>query len=360
MKYEIMLGAAVFLSAARRRELRSAFYGAENLYRAGIKELKAYGKLSEEEMEHWMAWKKKTEPERLQEELEEKGIRFLPHFAEDFPPLLSKIEYPPYALYCIGTLPVEERRVGIVGARNCTAYGRAVTTELAGALAGAGIAVVSGMARGIDGVAHRGALKKNGRTVAVLGCGPDVIYPKENDDIYREIRESGCIVSEYLPGTDPRPEFFPQRNRIISGLSDFLIVTEARKKSGSLITAREALDQGKDVYAVPGRTKDPLSEGTNRLIADGARMILGEEDFIRDLAELYPGKLSLAMSGSNNFKLEKEERLVYSCLDFYPVGLERIVNGSGLSIMDTVSALVSLADKGLAKEIYINQYIKIK
>ncbi len=360
MKYEIFLGAAVFLSPAVRRELRSVFFGAENVYRAGEKEIGHYGILSKEELTRWMAFKKEKEPERLEEELSNKGIRFLPYFSGDFPSSLLTIGKPPYALYCIGSLPSEERRVAVVGARACTAYGSAVTTEISTALSKAGIAVVSGMARGIDGIAHRAALKEKGRTIAVLGCGPDVIYPEDNADIYREIPKNGCIVSEFLPGTAPRPEFFPQRNRIISGLSDFVIVTEARKKSGSLITAKEALEQGKDVYAVPGRTRDPLSEGTNRLIADGAHVILGEKEFIRDLSELYPGRLSLALAGPNNFNLEKEERMVYSCLDFYPVGLDRIVNGSGLSIMDTVTALVSLSDKGLAKEVYINQYIKIK
>ena len=360
MKYEYLLSAALFLPPKKRKALRGAFYGAENLYREREERIRSTGILTEEEIYGWLDFRRRQDPDRLWDSLMRKGISFLPYFSEDFPRGISVISDAPYALYYKGSLPPDRGCIAIVGARNCSAYGMAMTKEIGEALSRAGFTIISGMARGVDGVAHRAALSVGGATTAVLGCGPDVIYPKSNRDIYEEIVKNGCILSEFLPETEPRPDFFPQRNRLISALSDIVVVTEAREKSGSLITAGFAADQGKDVYALPGRITDPLSKGCNKLIADGAAVITGTGEFLRQLSEFYPGELHLVSAQTSNFNLEKEELLVYSCLDFYAVGIDEIQRKTSLSLLDTVTALVSLSEKGLARECYINQYVKLR
>ena len=207
----------------------------------------------------------------------ERGIFFLSREEQLFPQRLTAIPDAPYSLYVKGTIPQEwnNKTVAIVGARRCSAYGRSVAEKIAGRLAASGAWVISGMASGVDGSGHTGALRKNGYTCAVLGCGADICYPKSNSRIYQEILEkNGAIISEYPPGTNPSAPLFPARNRIIAGLADVVVIVEAKIKSGSLITADYALEQGKDIYAVPGRMYDALSEGCNNLIRQGAGIIL--------------------------------------------------------------------------------------
>ena len=189
-----------------------------------------------------------------------------------YPEKLKVLESPPAGLYVLGKLPDPDRKTAaIVGARSCSVYGRRQARFFARALSARGIQIVSGLASGIDRAAHEGALEGGTQTFAVLGCGADVCYPRENFGIYRQIAQGGGgILSEFEPGSRPLGWHFPRRNRIISGLADLVLVVEARARSGALITADCALEQGKTVYAVPGRLEDPLSEGCNRLIFQGA------------------------------------------------------------------------------------------
>lgn len=290
-------------------------------------------------------------------QLQEKGIGFVSMEDSRYPEKLRCIPAAPYALYYTGRLPQEnKKRVAIVGARTRSAYGSQLTTRLAKALAQNQIDVISGMALGIDADAHAGALEGNGDTYAVLGCGVDVCYPRGNRYLYEKIEKQGGILSEYPPKTPPLPAYFPQRNRIISGLADYVIVMEARKKSGSLITADYAMEQGKEVYALPGRVTDTLSEGTNHLIQQGAGILLSVEDFLQEL-QLQAANIVTQIDFKKNL-LEKDESLVYALLDFYPVGLGTLVEKSPYGLAEILPVLERLENKGFIRETIPNYYIK--
>ncbi len=206
-----------------------------------------------------------------------------------YPPLLGELHDPPAALHVRGDAELlQEPAVAIVGARSCSPYGAQVARDLARELAAAGVVVVSGLARGIDGEAHRGTLDAGGRTVAVLGCGIDRDYPRSHSELARRIRERGAVVSEYPPGIEPAPWRFPARNRIIAGLCAATVVVEARERSGALITADFALELGRDVFAVPGEITSALSAGTNDLLRQGAAPLLAARDVLEALG-LEPG-----------------------------------------------------------------------
>ena len=236
--------------------------------------------------------------------------------ADAFPRRLLHMADPPKGLYVLGTLPSDELpSVGIVGSRMCSPYGKKVAYQFGMELAAHGVQVISGMALGIDGHAHEGALAAGGKTFAVLGCGADICYPVKNRRLYEALPKTGGILSEELPGTPPLPYNFPKRNRIISALSDVVIVVEARKKSGSLITADSALEQGRTVMAVPGRVGDALAEGTNHLIAQGAEIAWSVQAVLDILLPLHErqntdkkssvwpsaeGQLSFALEAAEN------------------------------------------------------------
>ncbi|MBR5419617.1 MAG: DNA-processing protein DprA [Lachnospiraceae bacterium] len=207
-------------------------------------------------------------PAEMAEHMKKIGMKSLSIEEEAYPLRLRELEAAPYMVFYRGELPTEETAaVAVVGARNCSDYGRRTAVRLGRELAASGVAVVSGMARGIDGLSQEACLDGGGKSYAILGCGADVIYPNCNRTLYRKLTEHGGVLSEYPPGSEALPFHFPQRNRLISAFSDLLLVVEAREKSGSFITVNYALEQGKEVYAVPGRIEDPLSFGCNRLIA---------------------------------------------------------------------------------------------
>ncbi len=213
--------------------------------------------------------------------LKDKGIRFVSRIDEDFPEKLKNIPNAPFAIYVKGKLPDPNiPAVSIVGARMCSEYGRYMARMFGRGLAMANVQVISGMARGVDGIAQGAAIEAKGASFGVLGCGADVCYPEENRNIYDALTVNGGIISEYPPGMQPIANFFPMRNRIISALSDALLVVEARKKSGTSITVDTALEQGREVFAVPGRVTDRLSDGCNYLISQGASVALTVEDVL--------------------------------------------------------------------------------
>ena len=256
------------------------------LYQMGGRDLagltrEAFGEKGGEKYLRLLLQARQRDPEKALEALQKKGISYVSLEDPAYPPRLRRIQDMPLGLYYVGRLPDPALPcAAVIGARIPDAYGREEARRFASALAGAGIGVVSGMARGVDGIAGRAALQAGGYSLAVLGCGVDVCYPQENEDLYAMLQGRGCIVSEYRPGTKARPSQFPPRNRIISGLSDLVLVVEAKGGSGTLITTDYALSQGKDVFALPGRITDRLSEGCNALLAQGAAMALSPRDLI--------------------------------------------------------------------------------
>ncbi len=265
-----------------------------------------------------------------------------------YPTRLKMIADPPPLLYITGTLTEQdELAVAIVGARRATAAGRAMTEELSHDLAGVGMTVVSGLARGVDAAAHRGALTAQGRTIAVLGCGIDRTYPPEHERLRRQIEERGAILSEVPMGAPPHSQHFPRRNRIISGLSLGVIVTEAAIGSGSLITARLAAEQGREVFAVPGFVKEDTSRGTNALLKEGAALIERAQDVIDAvLPQLEPLlRMSLQPSREKNAggdQLGKEEQRVYDALSYAPLAVDDVIVTTGLSVSTVMASLLSL------------------
>lgn len=238
----------------------------------------------------------------LQEQYEKmtaQGIRFLLQEDEDYPKRLLQIPDAPYGIFVKGQLPIENKlSVAMIGARDCSEYGRFVAMELGKYLGENDVQVISGMARGIDGISQEAALKAGGVSFAVLGSGVDVCYPARNRALYERLQEKGGILSIYPPGTLPKPQNFPPRNRIVSGLADVVVVIEARQQSGTLITVDMALEQGKEVYVVPGRITDRLSDGCNKLLKQGAGVVLSPEEFLIEIRELWKQQQESAMCGN--------------------------------------------------------------
>jgi DNA processing protein len=247
------------------------------------------------------------------------GVEILREGGHAYPPLLSRIADPPGLLFVRGSIqPCDSLAVAIVGARHATNYGRKVAWQLAGGLARAGYTIVSGLARGIDAAAHRGALDAGGRTIAVLGSGVLNVYPPEHGDLALEVAARGAVIGEALPLTEPFPGCFPQRNRIVSGLSLGVVVVEATERSGGLITARLAGEQGREVFAVPGPIDSRMSRGCHRLIRDGARLVENVDDVLEELGPLF--ETATAADGRTvkspaELQLDDVERGVLDCID---------------------------------------------
>ncbi len=269
-----------------------------------------------------------------------------------YPPRLLELERMPAGLYVIGTLPEpSDKSVAIVGARSCSDYGRKEAVRFARELAKHGVQIISGLAYGIDAWAHWGALEGGGRTFAVLGSGTDVCYPRANYPLYRRIiREGGGILSEFAPGSPPAAWHFPLRNRIISGLADLVLVVEARKKSGALITVDYALEQGKSVYAVPGRLGDPLSEGCNLLLAQGAAPACSPEQLLEELGISAAAK-DCGSRIRETEQLEKNLRELCAQLQAGPAGLVKLREALGWELGKLSSAIVDLQLQGYIEEL---------
>lgn len=273
-----------------------------------------------------------------------------------FPPQLLPYGQMPRALYLLGSFPDPSRKsAAIVGARACSAYGRQEARRFAAVLASAGVQIISGMASGIDAWAHRGALEVHGRTFAVLGCGVNICYPRENYNIYREmIGTGGGVLSEFPPDTPPLAWHFPVRNRIISALADLVLVVEAREKSGSLITADYALDQGKTIYAVPGRNDDPLSEGCNRLIAQGAGIATDPDILLEELGILPPDNTEKAEPHKRvppEWMKSEPWKKTISSLSSREISLNDLQERTGLDTPQLCEILVQLCLSGFAEEV---------
>lgn len=262
-----------------------------------------------------------------------------------FPPLLRQIPSPPICLYVRGSMAASDALgVAIVGTRNATSYGRSVTRRLATDLAANGVTVVSGLARGIDAVAHRAALESGGRTLAVFGCGLDIIYPAEHRRLAEEVAAQGALISEYPLGRQPAADQFPVRNRLISGLSLGVVITESRERSGALITAEFAGQQGRDVFAVPGSIMTRSSAGPHRLIQDGAKLVMNVEDIL--------GELNIHMAGrqaelATAIPMSAEEGRIFEVLDGDPVHVDEISAQTAIPVQEVSSLLTLMEVRGV-------------
>ncbi len=357
MKYNYWLANVPGLSVGKIRFLCEEGITAEEIYHIPLHKLSVLGGITEEDAKLINRSRKNWDVDKEWFSLMGKGIGFVSMEQTEFPEKVRHISNAPYAIYYVGNLPEESRKsVAIVGARGRSAYGREVAQALGRALSNHGVQVISGLAKGIDGDAHKGALEGQGDTFAVLGCGVDICYPKEHRYLYNKIVEHGGIISEYPPGTEPAPWQFPERNRIISGLSDCVVVIEAKEKSGSLITADFAMEQGRDVYALPGRITDNLSRGCNKLIKQGAGVVESVEDFLAEM-DIFTENTYDQMDFRKNV-LEKDERLVYSLTDFRPVSLSTLMDKTEISITRLLEIIERLEKMGFIKETFTNYYVR--
>ena len=299
-----------------------------------------------------------TDLDSLMDQINQSGVEILTWDHTDYPDRLRRINQSPFVLYLKGNLAEEDLwSAAIVGTRRYTDYGRQVTEEITRVLASNGVTVISGLARGIDGIAHKVALEHGGRTLAVLGSGLDQIYPPEHIRLSGKIIEQGALISDYPPGTPPDGSNFPPRNRIISGLSRVVIVIEAGQKSGALITAGYAADQGKEVLAVPGRIHSPMSKGTNLLIKQGAHPLVEP----RDVLDL----LNLELVAEQNIvkrvlPASPKEAVVFQAVGEEPQHVDEIRNTVNMPIEEVTSTLALLELKGLVRKTYGMKYIAVR
>jgi DNA processing protein len=353
---KIYLAALLMVSGIGNAHLKSlvSFFGsAEQAWLANRRDLFLCGCLDETIYNKLLIHRGKIDIYTLARDWEKKDIKICSCSDLEYPRLLLNCFNFPQILYYRGSLPTSENIVAIVGARKASSYGKNAAHLLAAELAAAGVGVVSGAARGIDTAAHKGALT-NGYTIAVLGSGVDISYPPENSKLLQQISECGAVVSEYPPGTMAHPGHFPARNRIINGLSRGVVVVEAAEKSGSLITADFALEEGRDVFAVPGSIFSSLSKGTHRLIKQGAKLI----DSTADILEEY--NLTVAKKDPQVLELSIEEAMVYETLTYdNPLGIEEIAIKAKVTTAMVTYILLQFELHGLAIEHSGRRYLRV-
>ncbi|MDD3367767.1 MAG: DNA-processing protein DprA [Lachnospiraceae bacterium] len=338
-----------------------------NLLAKWCKQKKKFEKLEQEKnnLQQNMKNTKQIKQQLLEnyKRLEKSGIRFFSYIHPDYPDKCRRIPDPPGGLYCYGTLPEPDKlSVAVIGARVCSEYGRYLARQFGRVLAENGVQIISGMARGIDGISQWAALEAGGSSFGILGCGVDICYPKENYLLYEKMKTRGGILSEYVPGTQPKGNLFPPRNRIISAFADAILVIEAREKSGTLITVDMALEQGKEVYAVPGRITDSLSNGCNRLIAQGAGIAVSPESLLQELGGMEKQQ-SAADPKKDTYCGSDFQSLILEMLELTPISLseisERLVRiGHGISISELMQELVELTMIGQISAIGTNYFVK--
>jgi DNA processing protein len=293
----------------------------------------------------------------------EHNIQILDQTSAHYPAPLMEIYDPPPILFSAGQLEATDSiAIAIVGARHATNYGKMAAEKLAAGLASAGFTIVSGLARGIDAAAHRGALKSGGRTIAVLGGGILKMYPPEHADLAAEIRQRGAVLSEALPNSPPKGGAFPRRNRIISGMCLGLIVVEAGDRSGALISARLANEQGREVFSVPGRIDSRMSRGCHRLIRDGAKLVESVDDVLEELGPLaIPTQVNAETSVHHpaELKLSDQERLVLNAIETSPTGFDLIVVKTGLPAARVLSTISVLEIRRLVRRVSGSTFVRI-
>lgn len=360
--YAYWLDGVEKLGNTGKLRLLEAFASPEGIYCAKKEELDSF--LTEEQISA-LERTKDGDVWEAYGRLSEQGIAFYPFYHPRYPKRLFSIPDRPFGLYVKGRLPEDEKRsVAIVGARNCSEYGRYLAESFGGRLAAAGVQIVSGFAKGIDGLAQAAAIQAGGSSFGVLGCGVDICYPASHKELYEQILERGGILSTHRPATPPLAFHFPPRNRIISGLADAVLVIEAKQKSGTLITVDMALEQGREVYAVPGRVTDRLSDGCNSLLLQGAGAALSPEQFLKELEDnIWSGREMMREAcerkechSNKAANLSEEEQALLKLLDFYPITLDQIrlmmqseKRLQKLGLPQTMELLLNLSLKGCIK-----------
>ncbi|MBC7812917.1 MAG: DNA-protecting protein DprA [Burkholderiales bacterium] len=370
-KYWLGFSLVPDIGPKRLARLLNAFGSLSNAWQADERALYESG-LEERPTENLNRVRRQIDLDAQMARVEKAGARLMTLADDDYPPLLRQVPDAPTVLYVRGTItPPDELALAIVGTRKATNYGYQAAYRLAEQLARRGITVISGLAQGIDTAAHRGAIDGGGRTFAILGCGVDVAYPRENETLMRSVIECGAVISELPLGTPPDARNFPPRNRIISGLSLGVLVIEAPEKSGALITASTAAEQGREVFAVPGNIFNRASSGTNRLIQDGAKLVMKVEDILEELNIAHDrvqtrrstegiASSSSANSSSGLGKMNESEARLMEHLNADPTHIDDLVRLCGLPVAAIHSALTMLELKGLARNVGHMQYSRIR
>ena len=365
----LALGLVPGLGSRNAAKLLAAFGTPEAIFRAPLTELEALG-LSAAIAQVIYSQKPLQRAEKELARVKEIGCQLITWNDAQYPRLLREIYDPPPLIYLLGDIEVLSRHsIAIVGTRRPTPYGNQMAERLGLDLAERGLAIVSGLARGIDTLAHRGALRaSSGKTVAVVGCGLDILYPKENKKLFDEIAGGrGAVVTELPTGSPPVPQNFPVRNRIIAGLALGAVIVEGTEHSGSLITARLAMEFGREVYGVPGNATQPASYGPNQLIKQGAKLVTGWQDVIEELptavrAALVPVQTTTAAERASlvNESLFGPERTLYDLLGpDQSRHIDELVENSGLSSSEALAALFDLEMKGYVRQLPGKQFVKV-
>ena len=371
-KYWVAFTRIPSIGPARTRTLEGAFGTMEAAWHASVEELRAAG-LDRRSVAQVRERRPRIDPDGEMAALHRQGIGALPWSSPDYPDLLKAIADPPPVLFHRGEFRPEDRRaVAVVGTRKATSYGRDACAALVAALASSGVTIVSGMARGIDGVAHRTALEAGGRTVGVMASGLDMVYPPEHRELARQVAATGVLVSEHPPGGRPSSQTFPRRNRILSGLSLGVLVVEAPHTSGAMWTVDWALKQGREVFAVPGSIFSPASHGVNRLVQDGAKMVLSPEDVLEELnlstlaapipmpMSTTPVAMPAAAPAPAATAAQGPEGDLLSLLADDPRHVDDVCRQAGLPITTVSSALTLLELKGLVQQVGAMHYIRTR
>ncbi len=339
-----------FIGPAGLNALLKHFNDAERAWKAGSKELRQVRGFHDK-AERLVKERSSVDPEQEWIRLDKTGIKCISAASTLYPPLLKELPCSPPILYYRGSLEklLSQPAVAVVGSRRSTFYGKEVSRRLSGELASSGISVVSGMALGIDTAAHRGALEISGYTVAVLGSGLDRCYPPQNTGLMEQIVASGAVISEFPAGVKPLPYHFPRRNRIISGLSLGTVVVEATAKSGSLITANCALEQNREVFAVPGNVGSPYSRGCHQLIREGAHLVESVADILAEISIGLPAEEQLSMEQFAAI-LSVEEKALLELVPYQPMHIDDIISAGRGRTADTINLLLSLELKKLVRQ----------
>jgi DNA processing protein len=350
--YWLALSLTPGLGSILIKRLLEQFETPEAVFRAPMRELLKIEGLGEKVACGIQKGPLENEVKRELSLLKKVGGRIITLRDDDYPKRLKDIYDPPALVYVRGELRKEdELAIAIVGSRKTSPYGRWITEKIGQDMALHGVTVVSGMARGIDSVAHQGALQGGGRTIAVLGCGVDVIYPSENRNLFHQIIEHGAILSEFPMGSPPEGGHFPKRNRIISGLSIGVVIVQASSESGSLITAGYALEQGREVFAVPGNVGAEGSRGTNQLIKEGAKLVESSEDILEEILPQWRREKEAPPKGEAAIPdLTEEEEVLYKLLGETPLHIDTIIRESQLDPGKVSSLLLNLELKGLISQ----------
>lgn len=349
IRYWIGLSLVPEVGPIMSKKLLSLMGSPEDIFNAGIKDLTSVKGISKKKAENIKNFQQWDEVEKQLKVVDGKGMKAVGFNDSQYPAVLKEMADSPIVLYIRGNYyPDDKYGIAVVGSRKHSVYGETVTQKISGELSSAGLTIISGMARGIDTLSHKSALASGGRTIAVLGCGLDICYPAENKGLMEKIISSGCIISEFPPSTLPNKENFPRRNRLISGLSLGVLVVEAASDSGSLITASYALEQNKEVFAVPGNITSKTSEGTNNLIQQGAKIVLDTNDIIEELAPMLKGFIKIEKRKTAN--LSEEESRICSMLTREPMHIDILSRESKLPVNKILDLMLLLEIKGIVSQ----------